>query len=133
MNSGHTLLLKGATVVATMDDARREIADGAVYMRGHAIEAVGPAQELPAVADEVIDCRGMVVLTDAYYPGWKAQVDGRGTAIHEAYGFVRGVVVEGGEHAVEFVYRPASVMMGALLSLGSALAALGCALHLRLH
>lgn len=62
MNSRHTLLLKGATVVATMDDARREIADGAVYMRGHAIEAVGPAQELPAVADEVIDCRGMVVL-----------------------------------------------------------------------
>ncbi len=62
MNSRHTLLLKGATVVATMDDARREIADGAVYIRGHAIEAVGPAQELPAVADEVIDCRGMVVL-----------------------------------------------------------------------
>jgi len=62
VNSRHTLLLKGATVVATMDDARREIADGAVYMRGHAIEAVGPAQELPAVADEVIDCRGMVVL-----------------------------------------------------------------------
>jgi len=62
VNSRHTLLLKGATVVATMDDARREIADGAVYIRGHAIEAVGPAQELPAVADEVIDCRGMVVL-----------------------------------------------------------------------
>ena len=62
MNSGHTLLLKGATVVATMDDARREIADGAVFVRGHAIEAVGPAHELPADADEVLDCRGMVVL-----------------------------------------------------------------------
>lgn len=62
MNSGRTLLLRGATVLATMDDARREIADGAVLIRGHAIEAVGPARELPAVADEVIDCRGMAVL-----------------------------------------------------------------------
>lgn len=62
MNSGHTLLLKGATVVATMDDARREIAGGGVLIRGHVVEAVGPAHELPAVADEVIDCRGMVVL-----------------------------------------------------------------------
>ena len=45
-----------------MDDARREIADGGVFIRGHVIEAVGPAAELPATADEVIDCRDMVVL-----------------------------------------------------------------------
>ncbi len=57
-----TLLLRNATLVATMDDARREIADGSVLVRGNAIEAVGPAAALPASADEVIDLSHHVVL-----------------------------------------------------------------------
>ncbi len=62
MGTGRTLLLKSATLVATMDDVQREIQDGGVFVRGHTIEAVGTAAELPATADEVIDCRGKVVL-----------------------------------------------------------------------
>jgi 8-oxoguanine deaminase len=57
-----TLLIRHATLVATMDDARREIADGAVFARDGVIEAVGPSAELPATADTVIDARGQVVL-----------------------------------------------------------------------
>ncbi|MFO1311499.1 MAG: 8-oxoguanine deaminase [Burkholderiales bacterium] len=57
-----TLLLRDATVVATMDDARTEIADGSVLIRGRVVEAVGPAVALPSTADEVIDCRGKVVI-----------------------------------------------------------------------
>ncbi len=57
-----TLLLRHAAVVATMDDAGREIRDGAVLVRGHAIEAVGPSATLPDTADEVIDCRHHVVM-----------------------------------------------------------------------
>lgn len=57
-----TLLLKNATVVATMDDDYREIANGAVFIRGNRIEAVGAVDELPASADEVIDLRGHVVM-----------------------------------------------------------------------
>ena len=57
-----TLLLKNATVVATMDDARTEIHDGAVLVRGHVIEAVGVSANLPATADVTIDCRGKVLL-----------------------------------------------------------------------
>jgi len=48
-----------------MDDARREIADGAVFARDGVIEAVGPTAELPvqtADADEVIDARGQIVI-----------------------------------------------------------------------
>ncbi len=62
MSEPRTLLLTNATVVAAMDDARREIAGGGVFVRGHVIEAVGTTAELPADADEVIDCRGMAVL-----------------------------------------------------------------------
>ncbi len=57
-----TLLLKNATVVATMDDERREIPNGAVYIRGNRIEAVGPTADLPDTADEVIDLSGHAVL-----------------------------------------------------------------------
>jgi cytosine/adenosine deaminase-related metal-dependent hydrolase len=57
-----TLLLRNATLLATMDDASREIEDGGVLIRGHVIDAVGASATLPAQADRVIDCRGRVVL-----------------------------------------------------------------------
>ncbi|WP_338766649.1 8-oxoguanine deaminase [Massilia sp. METH4] len=57
-----TLLIRNARVVVTMDDARREIDNGAVYVRDNVIEAVGPSAELPQTADEVIDAAGQVVM-----------------------------------------------------------------------
>lgn len=56
-----SLLLRHATVLATMDDQRREIADGAVLIENEQIMAVGSTAELPATADQVIDCSGMVL------------------------------------------------------------------------
>jgi len=53
-----TLLLRHADVVVTMDDARREIQDGAVLVDGHRIAAVGRTADLPPDADEVIDLTG---------------------------------------------------------------------------
>ncbi len=57
-----TLLVRHAHLLVTMDAQRREISDGAVFVRGPAIEAVGPSDQLPKHADEVIDARGQVVL-----------------------------------------------------------------------
>ncbi len=57
-----TLLLKNAAVLVTMDAARREIRDGALYGRDHRIEQIGATDELPKTADRVIDARGMVIL-----------------------------------------------------------------------
>jgi 8-oxoguanine deaminase len=57
-----TLLLKNARILLTMDDRRREIEDGAVFVRGNVIEAVGPTGELPATADTVIDAGDCVVM-----------------------------------------------------------------------
>ncbi len=60
--SDATLLIRDATLVATQDDARREIPDGSVLVRGNRIEAVGPAADLPRTADAVIDARGHLVV-----------------------------------------------------------------------
>jgi cytosine/adenosine deaminase-related metal-dependent hydrolase len=57
-----TLLVRNATLLATMDDMRREIPGGGLFIRDGFIEAVGASEELPAVADEVLDLSGHVVL-----------------------------------------------------------------------
>jgi 8-oxoguanine deaminase len=57
-----TLLAKNADVLVTMDGARREIADGALFARDGVIEHVGSTHELPKTADRVIDLRGKIVV-----------------------------------------------------------------------
>ncbi len=57
-----TLLIRNARVLVTMDDARREIEDGALFVRGNRIEQVGSSAELPDTADTILDMRGHVVL-----------------------------------------------------------------------
>jgi Bacterial membrane protein YfhO len=68
-----------------------------------------------------LGCRGMVILTDPYFPGWRAYVDGKRVPLLETYGGVRGVVVETGDHLVEMRYRPLSVLVGAVMTLLAAL------------
>lgn len=60
--AGKTLLVRNARLLVTMDAARREIPDGAVFIRGHVIEQVGPSAELPTEADEIIDASGRLVM-----------------------------------------------------------------------
>ncbi|GIU78291.1 MAG: hypothetical protein KatS3mg005_1529 [Bryobacteraceae bacterium] len=85
------------------------------------------------VVEARLACKGMVILTDTWFPGWRARVDGRPARIHEAYAAVRGVVVEGGAHRVEFVYRPGSAMAGGALTALACLAAAVCARRRTLH
>jgi 8-oxoguanine deaminase len=57
-----TLLIRHATVLATMDEKRREIPDGALLARDGWIEQVGPTDTLPREADEVLDLTDHLVL-----------------------------------------------------------------------
>jgi hypothetical protein len=62
-------------------------------------------------------CYGMVVLSDTFYPGWRARVDHRPAEIYEVNGAMRGVVVPRGTHTITMRYRPISVYVGAALTL----------------
>jgi Bacterial membrane protein YfhO len=62
-------------------------------------------------------CRGMVVLSDVFFPGWRADIDGKGAPIYEVNEAMRGVMVPRGEHTVTMRYRPASALAGGILSL----------------
>ena len=62
------------------------------------------------------DSDGLLVLSDTYYPGWKAYVDGEQVPIYPTDVALRSVFLEQGEHDVEFVYSPGSFKAGALIS-----------------
>jgi hypothetical protein len=57
-----------------------------------------------------------LVLSEMYFPGWHAYVDGVETPIYRTNYLFRGVAVPAGRHTLAFVYRPASALWGAALS-----------------
>lgn len=67
-----------------------------------------------------LDVRGLgpgrLVLADAYYPGWRAEVDGRRVPIAAADIALRSVALPAGAETVTFRYRPASVRSGLAIS-----------------
>jgi len=72
-------------------------------------------------------CDGIVVLSDLYYPGWKAFVDGKAVDVHQANLAMRAVAVPRGTHQIRYVFRPASAYLGASLT---AIGILGAAVSL---
>ena len=65
----------------------------------------------------------LLVLSDTYYPGWKAFVDGTPQKIYQADYAFRAVPLGAETHRVEFIYDPMSFKLGAGVTL---LGILGC-------
>ncbi len=64
---------------------------------------------------------GYLVLTDTYYPGWRATVDGQPAEILAANHAFRAVQLDRGEHTVVFEYAPLSFRLGAWITAASVL------------
>ena len=96
----------------------------------HASESV-PAQPSAAVDSATVEQYGTdrvviratsargghLVLTDSYYPGWRAWLDGQEVPIEQANYLFRAVALPSGEHLVEFRFWPTTVYLGGLVSL----------------
>jgi hypothetical protein len=69
----------------------------------------------------VLDVRtpeaALLFMSEAYYPGWKAYVDGREEEILRANYIFRAVPVGPGSHKVEMVINPLSFRVGLAVSL----------------
>ena len=63
----------------------------------------------------------ILVLSENHYPGWRAYLDGEAVGVLRVNYNQRGVRVPAGEHEVLFVYRPKSFIVGAVVSLLTAL------------
>ena len=57
-----TALFRHATMMVTMDDHRREISDGGLFVRDGFISQIDPTSQLPPTADEIHDLSGYIVL-----------------------------------------------------------------------
>lgn len=66
-----------------------------------------------------LENNGVLVLTDTYYPGWRALVDGKETKIFPADVAFRAIALPKGEHSVEFIYIPISFKIGLWCTLAS--------------
>jgi len=78
-------------------------------------------EPLHVVIETDSDQPGFLVLSDLYYPGWEATVDGEPIHIYEANACVRAVPLDQGTHTVEFRYKPKPLLYGAAISLASTL------------
>jgi Bacterial membrane protein YfhO len=60
---------------------------------------------------------GILVLTDAFYPGWKVFIGGKEQKVLRANYLFRGVELPAGNQLVEFIYEPDSFKLGLTISL----------------
>jgi hypothetical protein len=64
-------------------------------------------------------------MSEAYYPGWRAYVDGRQEEILRADYFFRAIPVGPGSHRIEVVCEPSSFKFGLMISLLTIISLLG--------
>jgi len=66
------------------------------------------------------DREGILVLSDNFYPGWRAAIDGAPTSILKANHTMRAVNVPAGRHVVSFAFMPATFFDSMYASLAGA-------------
>jgi hypothetical protein len=93
---------------------------------GHPVRIVEDGERAVEL-EATLEQPGLVVLADAYYPGWQATVDGTPATILPTNHLFRGVVTPAGTHRIRFEYRPASVRLGLAASAVGWLAIAGLA------
>jgi len=99
-------------LAADFDPEARVILEGNPSETVEASGRLGEAEILPESNPNRVrvearaEASAWVVLSDAWYPGWRAFVDGVQVDLYPADYLFRAVRVPKGAHRVEFVYRP---------------------------
>lgn len=61
--------------------------------------------------------RAPLIISNIYYPGWKAYIDGKESKIFKANGIFQLIMIEKGNHTVEFKFQPKSFYNGLYISI----------------
>lgn len=91
-----------------------------------------PFSEKIILEEDPGDVEKMYFISDAYYPGWKAYVDGKEVKIYRANYAFRAVSVPSSDTEVIFKYQPKSFFNGIKIGLASAILLIILMLYLRL-
>ncbi len=96
--------------------------EGDNYRDGDIIRSVSGTVKLTRkepgrlVIDIQPESRGVLVLAEAWYPGWEAFVDGAKAKIYKADYLFMGVILDRKARRVEFVFRPRTLRTGIYVS-----------------
>lgn len=73
---------------------------------------------------------GILFLSEVYYPGWEAYVDGVKSEIYEANYLFRAIELQKGNHVIKFIYNPKTFKIGLIISIISLICAIISLLYL---
>jgi hypothetical protein len=135
---GRFLMFKEAVYVNDAKTATEKLTDKAVDLRSTLVligidetqknieksleTSIGKATLVSYNANKVVieyeaKTDAFLYLSDTYYPGWRAYVDGKATKIYQANLAFRAVKIPMGSHRVEFRYIPFSFYIGLMLTI----------------
>jgi hypothetical protein len=109
-------------LLANCDEAR-----AAEFPAGRSDAVIQHYSSTHILVRATLDQPGYLVLTDTWFPGWSARVDGTDVPLTRADYAFRAVHLPAGQHTVEFRYRPTSLRLGLAMSVVAAVAAAGLA------
>jgi hypothetical protein len=96
---------------------------GEVVIRGTAPQEIVIAVQTPQPA--------FLVVSEAYYPGWEATLDGRPAPVYRTNGVLRGMFIPDGNHEVRFTFRPRPLRIALVMAMVGLLLAFGVILMAR--
>jgi len=94
-----------ASQILLLEPGKQKIENNPALMMSHPAKVVKYENEKVVIEAEAGQASWLLLL-DAYYPGWKAEVDGERVEILRADGFFRAVKIPAGRHIVSFSYFP---------------------------
>ena len=120
------MAMAGAAQAAVVEASAEVVAEWGLAGLG-GVPASGGAVSIISYAPERVVIRvnserpGFLVLKDAYYPGWRAAVNGEAVDVVPTNILFRGVPVPAGESEIVFSYMPTAWLTGLGLSLAGGL------------
>lgn len=100
------------------DDTQRKALAGLSSRSADPSERVVVGRQDPCRVELTASLRskGLVILADVFYPGWRLEVDGRPAEILRTNRMMRGAVVGAGTHTLVYTYEPVSLRIGLAVS-----------------
>jgi hypothetical protein len=121
----HSTDIRRVALIAAPLPAPLDKAAAGDFLRFTSYEANSMSLDVQAAGD------GLLVLSEIYYPGWRATVNGEDTEVRRVDGGLRGILVKRGRNRVVLTYSPAGQYAGALVSLIAVLFCGWCGFRIR--
>jgi hypothetical protein len=105
----------------SFDPSRTALVETPIALNSQSVDSKASAT-IAALSDTHMEVRtstataSFLITSDAFYPGWRASIDGQEAPLYRADYAIRGVSLPPGQHTVSFDYRPRSFYAGATIS-----------------